>query len=176
MTGKIKLFGLIVLLSASLSTYADDDRNTRAPSNTPLSEMQRGTTETGAKFKLASQVESAADKLYSNSFEKFNRFGAAHDTDTQSCDMDDTALITIYSANSMAQAKIEVKIDGSPVGSLTTFFPDEGPGCKTPSGDGVITLMVPAGKHVLEADSHNLIWPRHTFSVEKCGCLLLPLS
>jgi len=176
MSDKVKSYGLILILSASLSSYAAEDKNTQAPSSNPQFETQRGTSETGAQLRLATQVESAADKLYSNSFEKINRFGVARDTDMQSCDMDNTALITIYSSNSNAQARIDVKIDGSPVGSLTRFFPDEGPACKTSGAEGVITLLVPAGRHVLEADSHNLIWPSHTFSVDKCECMLLPLS
>jgi hypothetical protein len=94
----------------------------------------------------------------------------------QSCESDNVAVITIYSKTGKAQIGIDVKLDSSPVGSLTTHFPDAGPDCKTPSSDGIITIVIPAGEHTLEAESINLAWPAHTFSIDKCECLTLPLS
>jgi len=127
-------------------------------------------------FEVAAQVDFEADKLNSNSFGKFNQPSESEDIDTQSCDKDNTGAVTIYTTNSTAQAPIDVKLDGSPVGSLTTYFSDEGPGCKADNAAGVITLNVPAGQHLIEAVSPNLNWPGHRFTVEKCGCMLLPLS
>lgn len=124
----------------------------------------------------ASEVKSITDKIYSNSFEKFNRFGKANDTDSQSCETDNSGFITVYSINGQAQQGIDVTLDGSPIGHLSSYYPDDMPECKTPSTKGIITIVVPAGKHTVEASSPNLNWPSHTFTVEKCGCMVLPLS
>ena len=120
-------------------------------------------------------VESTADKLYSNPFAMPKQPGLIHETTTQYCHMNDTAVLTIYSTNSEAQAKIDLILDGIHIGSLTTYFASNGPDCKTPSAKGVITLIVPAGKHTLEANSLNLTWPSHNFSVDQCQCMVLPL-
>ncbi len=93
----------------------------------------------------------------------------------QSCHSDNTAVVTIYTSNGNAQVGIDVKIDGQAVGSLTSHYPDEGPSCNTDSSAGVITLVVPAGEHKLDAGSLNLFWPSYTFDVEKCECRVLPL-
>jgi len=110
------------------------------------------------------------------SFQKLNQSRESIDADMLSCESDNVAVITIYSITGAAQIGIDVKVDGSPVGSLITHFPDTDPECKTPSSDGVITIVIPAGKHTLEAESINLAWPAYTFSVNKCECLALPLS
>lgn len=124
----------------------------------------------------ADQVKSISDMMNPFSFQKLNQSRESIDTDMQSCESDNIAVITIYSTTGKAQIGIDVKIDSSPVGSLTTHFPDTGPDCKTPSSGGIITFVIPAGKHTLEAESINLVWPVHTFSIEKCECLALPLS
>ncbi|MGD8570732.1 MAG: hypothetical protein PVJ39_21780 [Gammaproteobacteria bacterium] len=176
MNGKVAMFSLIVTVSAFLPSYADGDSSTQDGSTINASLWNDGVKGTDGLVKVASRVESAADKLYSQSFAMFEEISGSRELDAQSCDTDDTAVVTIYSTNGMAQHEIDVNIDGSPVGSLTTYFPDDEPGCKTPSADGVITLMVPAGKHTLEATSPNLNWPSHHFSIEKCECMSLPLS
>ena len=124
----------------------------------------------------AAEVKSVTDKIYYNSFDEFNRFGKTSDIDSQSCEADNTSFITIYSITGKAQQGIDIKLDGSSIGNLTTYFPDEMPECKTPSTNGIITIVVPSGKHTLEASSPNLNWPSHTFTVEKCECMVLPLS
>jgi hypothetical protein len=134
------------------------------------------TSGTVSVFKVASGLESAADKLYSHSLATYKQLSVSNESDTKSCDMEDTAVITVYSTNGRAQTEIDVTLDGGHVGSLTTYFPNDEPSCKTPSAEGVITLMVPAGTHTLEAASGNVIWPSHVFSVETCGCMVLPLS
>ena len=150
MSSKLAGVSLVVMMSVFVSSYADSGRS--------------------------SKVESAADKLFSSSLPMSRSLGISHDTDAQSCQTNDTAVVTIYTTNASAHNEIDVKLDGSPIGSLTTYFPDSGPGCKTPSTDGVITIMLPAGKHTLEADSPNVSWPSHNFSVEQCQCMVLPLS
>ena len=125
---------------------------------------------------LADQVKPISDMLNPFSFQRLNQTSESIDADMQSCESDNVAVITIYSITGKAQIGIDVKVDGSPVGSLTTHFPDAGPICKSPSSDGIITIIIPAGKHTLEAESINLVWPAHTFNVEKCECLSLPLS
>jgi len=122
------------------------------------------------------KVESAADKLYSLSSPVPNRETIKPDMDIHACHVADTATVTIFSTNGMAQSEIEVKLDGSPVGSLKTYYPDGKPGCKTPSARGVITIKLPAGKHTLDAVSPNISWPSHNFSVKTCECMVLPLS
>ena len=130
-----------------------------------------------ASYKIhADQVKPISDMMNHFSFQKLNQSRKSIDTDMQSCESDNIAVITIYSKTGKAKIGIDVKLDSSPVGSLTTHFPDTGPECKAPSSDGIITIVIPAGKHMLEAESINLIWPVHTFSVKKCECLTLPLS
>ena len=124
----------------------------------------------------AEQVKPVTDMINPLSFQRLNQSPESIDADMQSCESDEIGVITIYATTGGAQLGIDVKIDGSPVGSLTTHFPDAGPECKTPSSEGVITLIVPAGKHMLEAESINLVWPAHTFRIDNCECLTLPLS
>ena len=93
----------------------------------------------------------------------------------QSCTSDNSAVVTVYTTNGNAQVGIDVKIDGRAVGSLTSHYPDEVPLCNSDSSAGVMTLVVPAGKHTLDASSLNLYWPTHSFEVEACDCRVLPL-
>lgn len=175
MMSKVTAFGLIFTMSLFLSACENGGGIQGLFNAQPLG-WSPDTSGPGALFQVADRVESAADKLYSSSVSMFKQLNISHETETQSCDMDDTAVVTIYSTNGMAQHEIDVKLDGSHIGSLSTYFPNEEPGCKTPSAKGVITIMVPAGEHTLEAVSPNLTWPNHDFSVEKCGCMVLPLS
>jgi hypothetical protein len=124
----------------------------------------------------ADQVKPISDLMNPLSFQKLNQSRESIDADMQSCESDNIAVITIYSNTGNAQIGIDVKVDGNPVGSLSTHFPDTGPECKTPSSDGIITIVIPAGKHTLEAESINLSWPVHTFKIRKCECLTLPLT
>jgi|GEM_PF-2002334 len=176
MMSKITAFSLIVMVSVFLSSCENGGRGIQGPLNVQTFGWNSDTSGTGTMLKVASQLESAADKLYSHSFSMFKQLSASNETATQSCDTDDTAVITIYSTNGKAQNGIEVKLDGAHIGSLKTYFPNDEPSCKTPTAQGVITLLVPAGKHTLEAASSNITWPSHVFSVEKCGCMVLPLS
>jgi hypothetical protein len=173
---KVTAFSLIVTMSVFLSACEDGGRSIQGLFSVQTLGWNPSASGTGAVFKVANKLESAADKLSSHTFAKFKQLDVSHETDTQSCEVDNTAIITVYSTNGMAQNEIDVKLDGSHIGSLTTYFPNEEPSCKTPSAEGIISLMVPAGKHVLEAASSNLNWPGHTFSVEKCVCMVLPLS
>lgn len=97
------------------------------------------------------------------------------ETRIQSCNTDNTAVVTIYTTNGNAQVGIDVKIDGRAVGSLTSHYSDEGPSCNTDGSAGVITFVVPAGEHKMDANSLNLFWPTYTFEVETCECRVLPL-
>ncbi len=125
---------------------------------------------------LADQVKPISDILNPLSFQRLNQSRESIDAAMLSCESENIAVITVYSETGNAQVGIDVKVDGSPVGSLTTHFPDAGPDCRSPSSDGIITIVIPAGNHTLEAESINLVWPEYTFSVEKCECLTLPLS
>ena len=116
------------------------------------------------------------NKLIYTPLSKLRQSGQSDNIEMSNCQSDKTALITIYSANGMARSTIEVKVDGSPVGNLTSYFPDGAPDCKAANARGVITLKVPAGKHKLEATSPNLNWPDHNFKINSCDCMLLPLS
>jgi len=93
----------------------------------------------------------------------------------QSFNSDNTAVVTIYTTNGNAQVGIDVSIDGRAVGSLRSHYPDEVPSCNTDGSSGVITFVLPAGEHTLDAKSLNLFWPTHTFEVETCDCRVLPL-
>jgi hypothetical protein len=93
----------------------------------------------------------------------------------QSCNSDNTAVVTIYTTNGKAQVGIDVRIDGRAVGSLTSHYPDEAPTCNTDGSAGVITFGVPAGEHTMDATSLNLFWPTYTFEVETCECRVLSL-
>jgi hypothetical protein len=124
----------------------------------------------------ADQVRSISDMINPYAFQKLSQSAESIENDMQSCDSDNIAIVTIYSQTGEAQVGIDVKLDGNPVGSLLAHFPESGPECKTPSSDGVITIVIPAGEHTLEAESVNLVWPAHSFSISKCECLELPLS
>ena len=124
----------------------------------------------------AGQVKPIDDLINPLSFQALNQSRESLDAEMQSCESDAIAIITIYSTTGAAQVGIDVKIDNKPVGSLTTHFPDAGPDCKTPSSNGVITVVIPAGKHTLDAESINLAWPSYRFEIQKCECLSLPLS
>ena len=124
----------------------------------------------------AGPVKPVSEMINSASFDMFNTSREAIDAKMQSCESDNTAVVTIYSTTGKAQVGIDVKLDGSPVGSLSTHFPDSGPECKSEGSDGIITIVIPAGKHTLEAESLNLLWPGRTFNIRKCECKLLPLS
>ena len=123
----------------------------------------------------ADQVKPISNMMNPLSFQKLNQSRDSIDADMQSCESDNIAVITIYSKTGEAQIGIDVKVDNSPVGSLITHYPDTGPECRTPSADGIITLVIPAGEHTLEAESFNLVWPVHSFNIKKCECLALPL-
>ena len=97
------------------------------------------------------------------------------ETRMQSCHSDNTAVVTIYTTNGDAQVDIDVRIDGQAVGSLASHYPDEGPSCNTDGSAGIITLVVPAGEHTMDAKSLNLFWPSYTFEVEACECRVLAL-
>ena len=124
----------------------------------------------------ADQVKPISDMINPYSFQQLNQSAESIENDMQSCESDNIAIVTIYSTTGEAQVGIDVKLDGSPVGSLLTHFPGSGPECRTPSSDGIITIVIPAGEHTLEAESVNLVWPAHSFSIGKCECLELPLS
>jgi hypothetical protein len=124
----------------------------------------------------ADQVKPISDMINPYAFQKLSQSAESLENDMQSCESDNIAIVTIYSQTGEAQVGIDVKLDGNPVGSLLTHFPESGPECKTPSSDGVITIVIPAGEHTLEAESVNLVWPAHSFSISKCECLELPLS
>jgi hypothetical protein len=150
MKNRVLTFSLMVLLSVSVSSHADDDESKK--------------------------VKSVTDNLYSSPYTNFNQSATSPEKFADSCDLDETGLVTIYSVNGRAQVQIDVKLDGNPVGHLTTHFPEGGPDCEAPATEGAISIVVPAGTHTLEAPSVNLIWPGHTFTIEKCECVLLPLS
>ena len=124
----------------------------------------------------ADQVKPISDMINPYSFQQLNQSAESIEDDMQSCESDNIAIVTIYSTTGEAQVGIDVKLDGAPVGSLLTHFPESGPECRTPSSDGIITIVIPAGEHTLEAESVNLVWPTHSFSISKCECLELPLS
>lgn len=152
MKTKLLMLTLLVLMSVCPRSFADRSRTT------PV------------------QPESIIDKLYSSNSGMFKQYSGSEHDDTQTCNLRDTGFITVYSTNSATQGEIDVNIDGIPVGSLSSYFPDDGPACKAANAKGVITLIVPKGKHTIRASSSNLKWPDQTFIVEKCGCMLMPLS
>ena len=112
MNGKLATTCLVVMMFSFISSYANG--------------------------RMTYHVESTADKLYSNPFAMPKQLGLNHETTRQYCHVNDTAVLTIYSTNSKAQAEIDLTLDGSHVGSLTTYYPGTGPDCKTPSAKGVI--------------------------------------
>lgn len=172
---RVAMNALIVMLSAFLlPACTDRNSNVQEISHFRTVELNSSVNRVGIASKVVSEVESAADKLFSMS-NPMSR-DVSIEAKAQSCASDDTAIITIYSTNGMAQNEIDVRLNGSPVGSLKTYFPDGEPGCKSPSAEGVITIMVPAGRNTIDADSGNISWPSHVFSVDKCECMVLPLS
>lgn len=167
---------IIVMLFAFLTAYADERSGGRNLFRLEHKGWSPARNPSAMTLKVAGRLVSPADELYSHSFGVSKQPNILHESGSQFCNTDNTAVVTIYTTNGMAKKEVDVKLDGSAVGSLATYFPDGGPPCRTPSAKGIITISVPAGEHILEAESPNMSWPIHRFSVEKCGCIVLPLS
>jgi hypothetical protein len=123
----------------------------------------------------AVEPKDISDMLDERAMSMVGQFDDSAEARMQSCNSDNTSVVTIYTTTGKAQVGIDVKIDGRVVGSLTSHYPDEEPSCNTDGSAGVITLVVPAGEHMLDAKSLNLFWPAYTFEVETCECRVLPL-
>lgn len=123
----------------------------------------------------AVEPKDISDMLDERAMSMMGQLDDSAEARTQSCNSDNTAVVTIYTTTGKAQVGIDVKIDGRTVGSLTSHYPDDEPLCNTDGSAGVITLVVPAGEHTLDAESLNLFWPTHNFSIETCECRALPL-
>ena len=121
-------------------------------------------------------VKPVDELLIPYSFQKLGQSKESIDKAMSTCEEDNSSAVTIYSKTGKAQVAIDVKLDGSAVGDLRAHYPDKGPLCRTPDSKGVITIIVPAGKHSIEATSLNVFWPSRSFVVKKCECLLLPFE
>ena len=144
--------------------------------------INKSTLYTFAVFSLLfiSQAQAVEPKdiskmLDERAMEMVGQSGDSAETRMQSCNSDNTAVVTIYTTNGNAQVGIDVRIDGRNVGNLTSHYHDEGPTCNADGSTGVITFIVPAGEHTMDANSHNLFWPTYTFEMETCECRLLAL-
>ncbi len=129
----------------------------------------------GGLLKTGNVPESAADKLLSSSDAALFGANRWNEADFGSCDSANTAVITVYSTNAAAQSAIEVGLDGVGMGTLSTYYSGSLPDCKAPESAGVMTRLVSAGDHYLEAVSPNLRWPRYDFSIRKCACMTIQL-
>lgn len=176
MMSKSIMLTVIVTLFAFQSSLADEISEGKGPTSLQVNPWSAAMKGSESKITIASQVESSADKLFSHSSGITDTSSIKQDASPQFCETDNIGTITIYTVNGMANKVIDVKLDGVSIGSLLTYYPDGGPPCRTESAAGIITINVAAGKHILEADSPNINWPRHAFTVEKCGCALLPLD
>lgn len=123
----------------------------------------------------AVEPEDISDLLDERAMSMVSPLGDTAEARIQSCNSDNTAVVTIYTTTGKAQVGIDVSIDGRTVGTLASHYPDEEPGCNSDSSDGVITLVVPAGEHTLDAESLNLFWPTYAFNVDSCQCRTLAL-
>lgn len=169
---------MLITFSAILISCSEPGRKFDSLLNHPPYVINSIPNSVAIVFQATAQVKSITDNLYSKSTDTPTQLSDPNntDTDTQSCDLRDTATVTIYSTNGMAQSTIDVKLDGLPIGSLTTYYPSDTPACKATNARGIITINVKEGTHTIEATSPNLNWPRQRFSVNKCSCMLLPLS
>ena len=107
----------------------------------------------------ADQVKPISVMMNPLAFQSLEQSRESIDADMQSCESDNIAAITIYSITDKAQIGIDVKVDGNPIGSLTTHFPDTGPECKTPSSDGIITIIIPASPAPVGKRPKYCGWP-----------------
>jgi hypothetical protein len=123
----------------------------------------------------AVEPKNISDMLDERAMSMLGQLDDSAEARMQSCNSDNTAVVTIYTTTGKAQVSIDVRIDGRSVGSLTSHYQDEEPPCNTDSSAGVVTLVVPAGEHKLDAESLNLYWPTYAFDVEKCECRVLSL-
>jgi len=133
------------------------------------------TSQVSISLAQAGEPKDISDMLDERAMSMVGQFNDSAEARLQSCNSDDTAVVTVYTTTGKAQLGIDVRIDDRSVGSLTSHYPDDEPTCNTDGSAGVITLVVPAGEHTLEAESPNLFWPTYTFNVEKCECRVLPL-
>ena len=95
------------------------------------------------------------------------------DTD-EPCLEDNTGKLTVYTSNPSPGA-ITVYIDGNHAGSLSHYFTGDGPDCGA-SGDGVITQVVEAGLHTIEASSSGRTWGPTSVDVDVCRCSRMELQ
>ena len=123
----------------------------------------------------AVEPKDISDMLDERAMSMVGQFDDSAEARMQSCDSDNTSIVTIYTTTGKAQVGIDVRINERTVGNLTSHYSDEELPCNTDSSAGVITLVVPAGEHTLDAESLNLFWPTYTFDVEKCECRVLQL-
>jgi len=179
-TGMRKNIAIITFVTTFtfLTSYADEGGGKQGISNSITKSWHSSykNNEADAASKGADKTDSVIDKFIDPSFGIPKHPEMSLGSNGQFCDSDNTGIITVYTTNSSAQSEIDVKLDGNRIGSLKSFYPQGEPGCKAPNAAGVITINVPAGDHTIEANSPNLRWPSHPFSVKKCGCTVLPLS
>ncbi len=116
------------------------------------------------------------DIVNMNSFDNLQQSRESIAAKMQTCESDRTGAVTVYAITEKAQAGIAVSIDASPVGDLTTYFPELGPACLAAGSRGVITLVLSTGEHSLKASSLNLDWPDVMFSINTCECVRVPLA
>lgn len=123
----------------------------------------------------AVEPKDISDMLDERAMSMVGQYEDSAEARVQTCNSDNTSVVTIYTISGKAQEGINVRIDGRAVGSLSSHYPDEQPSCNTNSSNGVITIVVSAGEHTLDAESLNLFWPTYSFDVEKCDCRVIPL-
>ena len=179
MKNSLKKLGLLATLSVFLCSCESGVENIQGIQslfNPNKHGSMVSSAQTAAVYTVSGQDDSITDQLYSVPIKPFKQLDFRDEFDAKSCDADSTATITIFSTNGDAYPEIDVTLDGHPIGSLTTYYPDGNPGCQTPTAQGVISVVIPSGKHKPEAASSNIIWPDHNFSVETCQCMLIPLT
>jgi len=96
-------------------------------------------------------------------------------TTTDTCN--NTGKVVFYLTASNAVGSVNVKVDGSSVGSMSQYYTNGEPGgCDEADNGAQFTKTLSSGTHTYYAeDQDNFYWDGQ-ITIENCGCLLYQLS
>jgi hypothetical protein len=95
--------------------------------------------------------------------------------DEQACTTNNTGQLTVYTSDGSG-GNIDVSINGSYAGTLSSYFTSGSPSCGSATSSGVITQTVPAGSVAVSASSSSATWPSSTYPVAACECVRVHLQ
>jgi len=123
------------------------------------------------------EVESGSSSYsYYGTYKLLSKSNVDLTDDTSQTGCGDTGTLVFYTSNSSAGGSISVSLDGSYVGSLSSYFSSGAISTCNASQSGVIYRTVDAGSHYISASSPSLIWAQNYFSLTDCECFTYELE